>query len=177
MSGPESEAQQPAADGIRLILVMGVAGSGKTTVGSRLAAALGWTFYEGDAFHPPENIRKMAAGVPLDDADRAPWLDRLRALLADCLARNQRAVLACSALKESYRQRLSQGLPGLRFVYLTGDPDLIASRLAHRQGHYMKPGMLASQLAALEEPQDALRLDIQADPDTLVRTIRERLGL
>ncbi len=140
----------------RFYLVMGVSGCGKTTVGQALAQALGWDFYDGDDFHPPENIARMAAGIPLDDQDRAPWLARLRQLIAACLAENRPGVLACSALKERYRQTLVAGAAGVQIVYLKGSYALFWSRMAARQGHYMQPEMLKSQFAALEEPADAL---------------------
>lgn len=175
-TGSPEIGQGDAAE-VRIVVVMGVAGAGKTTVGSRLAAELGWSFQEGDAFHPEENVRKMRAGGPLDDADRHPWLDRLRALIEGFLARGERAVLACSALRASYRRHLAQGLPGVRFVYLAGDPELLAARLARREGHFMKAGMLASQLATLEEPRGALRVDAGDLPEAIVRRIREGLGV
>jgi gluconokinase len=161
---------------IRVVVVMGVSGAGKTTVGSLLAKELGWSFHEGDALHPPGNVRKMSAGIPLTDDDRGPWLDRLRALIEGCLERGEPAVIACSALKHAYRRRLAGGLRGVRFVHLAGDPGLIAERLARRRGHFMRPEMLASQLAALEEPADALRVDVAAPPKAIVRTIRAELG-
>ena len=133
-------------------VVMGVSGSGKTTVGQALARALDCPFYDADDFHPPENVAKMAGGVPLTDADRAPWLARLHKLLADHVQRKQTAVLACSALKEAYRERLRRGLSGVRFIYLQGDFDLIRERMQARENHYMKAEMLQSQFDALEPP-------------------------
>lgn len=156
---------------------MGVAGAGKTTVGVRLAADLGWSFHEGDDFHPEANVRKMAAGVPLTDEDRLPWLRGLRSLIERCLARGEDAVIACSALKESYRRLLAGGLDGVRFVHLTGDPRLIAERLEQRSGHFMKPGMLAGQLAALEPPRDAVVIDVTGTPGEIAAAVRSRLGL
>ena len=141
---------------IRAVVVMGVAGSGKTLVGRALADRLGWTFVDGDDHHPEANRAKMAAGVPLTDADRWPWLDRLRALLDDARARGAGVVLACSALKASYRERLGAGDPRLAFVFRDGDPAVIAARLAARRGHYMPPSLLDSQIATLERPADAL---------------------
>ena len=154
---------------------MGVAGAGKTTIGRRLAADLGRSFYEGDEFHPDDNVRKMAAGVPLTDEDRTPWLRSLRALVERCLAAGEDAVIACSALKESYRRLLAGGLDGVRFVHLTGDPRLIAERLERRAGHFMKPGMLASQLAALEPPEDALVVEVAGTVEEIAAGIRRRL--
>lgn len=155
---------------------MGVAGSGKTTVGRRLAEELGWEFYDADDFHPPSNVEKMARGVPLDDADRGPWLESLRGLVRAALEGGAGAVLACSALKERYRERLL--VDGrVRLVYLKGDRGLIGRRLAARRGHFMKPELLDSQLAALEEPPPETHIDISPDPAAVVRAIRARLGL
>jgi gluconokinase len=141
------------------VIVMGVAGSGKTTVGERLAKQLGWHFYDADAFHPAENVAKMANGTPLTDADRAPWLAALLALISSSLKEGRPAVLACSALKESYRQQLLAGNEGVLVVYLKGSYELIWSRISQRGDHYMKPAMLKSQFETLEEPTDALTLD------------------
>ncbi len=158
------------------VVLMGVTGAGKTTVGRRLAAALGWKFYDADDFHARASVEKMARGVALDDADRGPWIEALREVVREGLARGESAVLACSALKESYRARLL--LDGrVRLVYLKGDAGLIRSRLRARRGHFMSPAMLDGQLAALEEPRDALRVDVSAPPDELVKTIREGLGI
>lgn len=156
---------------------MGVAGAGKTTIGRRLAADLGWSFYEGDDFHPDSSVWKMSSGVPLTDEDRLPWLRSLRAVVERCLATGEDAVIACSALKESYRRLLAGGLDGVRFVHLTGDPRLIAERLEQRAGHFMKPGMLASQLAALEPPENAVVIDVAGTPEEIAAEIRRRLGL
>ena len=133
---------------------MGVAGSGKSTVGEALAAAVGWRFVDADDHHAAASIAKMARGEPLDDGDRWPWLDRLRAIIDGALAGGGALVLACSALKASYRARLAGGDAGgrVRFVYLAGTPELLRARLAQRPGHFMKPGMLDSQLATLEVP-------------------------
>lgn len=160
-----------------VIVVMGVSGSGKTTVGRLLAADLGWTFHEGDEAHPPDNVRKMAAGIPLTDADRLPWLQELRRLIESCLAAGEDAVLACSALKESYREILAGGLDEVCFVHLTGDPALIADRLEHRQGHFMKAGMLASQLAVIEPPEVGISVEVDAAPEEIVAEIRRRLEI
>ena len=155
-----------------VILIMGVAGSGKTTIGQKLAAALGWQFADADNFHSPANIAKMSAGQPLDDADRAPWLAALRAFIDERLARGENAVLACSALKASYRDVLIADPARVRLVHLQGSPDLLQRRLRGRHGHYMAPAMLDSQLATLEPPPHALTLDIAHSPDELVSEIR-----
>lgn len=160
-----------------IIVVMGVAGSGKTTVGGRLARDLGWAFYDGDDFHPPANVEKMRSGVPLSDADRLPWLAELRALIDRCLATGEDAVIACSALKDSYRRLLGAGRPEVALVYLRGGAGLIERRLAARQGHFMPPNLLESQLAVLEEPAEALALDAALDPAALVEAVRAYLGL
>ena len=158
-----------------VIVLMGVSGSGKTTVGQRLADALGAGFAEGDAYHPPANVEKMRSGIPLDDADRWPWLERLRAEIDDWLERGQNMVLACSALKQRYREILGGERQGVRFVYLCGAERLIQARLAGRRGHYMPASLLASQLAALEEPADAITVDVDRPPDEIVASILTEL--
>ena len=157
-------------------MVMGVAGSGKTTVGELLARQLGWSFYDADAFHPPENIEKMANGIPLNDLDRAPWLNALHSLISTSLRENRPAVLACSALKESYRQRLLEENDGVQVVYLKGSYDLLWSRLSHRKDHYMKPQMLQSQFESLEEPTNALTCDVSLAAAEIVQAILKRLA-
>jgi gluconokinase len=161
---------------VKAIVVMGVSGSGKTTVGSLLATSLGRTFLDADRFHPPANIAKMAAGEPLTDDDRAPWLDRLNQLLREHAQRGEPAVLACSALKESYRERLARGVGALGFVYLKGDLPMIRARMLSRRDHYMKADLLESQFAALEEPAGAIALDIGAAPEVIVEQIRAALA-
>ena len=160
-----------------IVLVMGVAGSGKTTIGLLLAETLGWPYEEGDDLHPPANREKMAAGIPLADEDRLPWLQEIRARIEHHLAAGEDAVISCSALKASYREVLAGGLDGVRFVHLTGSPELIRERLAHRTGHYMKAGMLDSQLAALEPPAGAVEVDVASPPEEIVAEIRRRLGV
>ncbi len=169
-----------------VVIVMGPAGSGKTTVGRALAAALGWPYHEGDAYHPPENVARMRAGVPLDDASRAPWLAALAAVVAGHLARGEGAVLACSALRQAYRRALvPAGAPpgAVRFVYLHADDGLLARRLAERPGHFFAPALLASQLAVLEppapegEPAPVLTLDAACPPARLVVAARAALGV
>ncbi len=160
-----------------VILIMGVAGSGKTTIGRALAASLGWSFRDADDFHPAANVAKMSAGQPLTDADRAPWLAAIRAHLDDKLARGENAVVTCSALRESYRAQLLADPARVKLVHLTGDPALLAARIADRTDHFMKPQMLASQLAALEPPRDALAVDIAPPPEKIVAEIRRALSL
>lgn len=144
----------------RFIIVMGVSGSGKTSVGRTLAQQLGWDFYDADDFHPPENVAKMASGIPLDDSDRAPWLAALHDLISSTLKADRRGILACSALKERYRQQLLDGNPDVQIVYLKGTYDLIWPRMSVRKDHFMKPQMLQSQLETLEEPTNAWTVDI-----------------
>lgn len=159
-----------------VIVLMGVAGAGKTTVGSLLARELRWQFADADEFHSPENIAKMGAGIPLTDADRATWLETLRDLVAGWIAKQENAVLACSALKQSYRAIL-QVDEQVRFVYLKGDRNLFAQRLLQRHDHYMKPQMLESQLLTLEPPMNAIIVDANATPENIVREIRRQLEL
>jgi len=159
-----------------VVVVMGVAGSGKTTVGRLLARELGWRFYDADDFHPRANVEKMARGVPLEDSDRIPWLESLRDLIGGCLERGESAVVTCSALKASYRDYLLVG-EGVRLAYLKGDHELLLERLNRRRGHFMRPEMLDSQLAALEEPEPETHFDISARPEEVVREIRKRLGV
>ena len=155
----------------QFIIVMGVSGSGKSTVGKALAPKLGWDFYDADDFHPPENVLKMASGIPLDDRDRVPWLASLRDLISSSLKANRPGVLACSALKERYRQQLMDGNDDVQLVYLKGSYDLIWSRMETRTNHYMKPHMLRSQFEALEEPSDALVVDISMSMEDIVQEI------
>lgn len=154
-------------------LIMGVSGSGKTKIGKALAERLGWDFLDADDFHPAANIAKMAAGIPLDDTDRAPWLAVLHDKLLSTLQAGRHPVLACSALKEIYRKQLLDGNDGVALVYLKGSYELIYKRLCERAGHYMKPEMLQSQFADLEEPTSALVAEIQHPPEQIVREIME----
>lgn len=155
----------------RAIVVMGVSGCGKTSVGQALAQALGWRFVDADDHHPPENVRKMATGQALDDTDRAPWLERLNALLRHAQARGERVVLACSALRERYREVLRDRIDGVAFVHLSGSPELIRERLQARRHAYMPPTLLTSQFAALEAPQDALVVDVAAPIEAIVPAV------
>ncbi|PTY05282.1 gluconate kinase [Opitutaceae bacterium EW11] len=153
---------------------MGVAGCGKTTVGQKLAEELGWRFDDADQFHPEANIAKMTAGVPLDDTDRQPWLRAIRTHIETMLRRDTSIVVTCSALKQRYRDEIL-GSPSAKLVYLRGTPELLQKRIEARKEHFMKPTMLASQLAALEEPKDAITLDIAAGPAELVAKIRRAI--
>ena len=159
-----------------ILVVMGVVGAGKTTVGRLLAGELGWQFADGDDFHPQANIDKIRQGIPLNDDDRRPWLDRLRKLLVDCIAHRGDLVLACSALKREYRQTLAVG-PEVRFVYLKGNAALIAERLRSRHGHFANEQILASQIADLEEPEGVITVEIALSPVEIVNEIRRKLGL
>lgn len=154
---------------------MGVTGCGKTTVGAMVASACGWELYDADDFHPAENVAKMRSGIALDDSDRWPWLDRLYRFIINNDRQGRSLVLACSALKQAYRDRLARGCGSVRFVFLDGEKELIRGRLLARQGHYMDPNLLDSQFAILERPADALVFDISASPETLAREIRKQL--
>jgi gluconokinase len=160
-----------------VIIVMGVTGSGKTTVGQRLAQSLGWRFHDADDFHPAANKAKMHAGIPLVVEDRWPWLRALRAVIEQALADHVGAVVTCSALKRVYRDVLAGGLSDVRYVHLTGDPAVIAAHLAGRSGHFMNPALLDSQIATLEAPADALDVDVALTPDQQVAVIRQALAL
>lgn len=159
-----------------IILLMGVSGSGKTTTGEALAAALGWRFYDGDDFHPESNVRKMAAGQPLTDDDRWPWIDRIAEEMRKVLARGDSGVFACSALKDVHRRRMLDA-GDVRLVYLKGDAATIGPRLAARAHRFMPSTLLPSQFAALQEPTDALIVDIREDISVQIRQIREALHL
>ncbi len=159
-----------------IVIVMGVVGAGKTTVGNMLAAELGWQFADADDFHPRANVDKIREGIALTDADRAPWLDLLHKAIAGWSAAKTNVVLACSALKRIYREKLKVG-PEVRFVYLKGSAALIAERLHERHGHFAGQSILASQVADLEEPQSAIVADIRQTPSQIVDSIRNQLGL
>ncbi len=158
-----------------IILLMGVSGSGKTTTGQALAAAFQWPFFDADDFHPEANVAKMAAGTPLTDEDRWPWLDRIAAEMRKVLARGESAVFACSALRAAYRKRLLAA-GDVRLVHLKGDMTTIAARLAQRAHRYMPASLLPSQFAALEEPRDALVVDVREPVAAQVEHIRKALG-
>lgn len=155
----------------RFFIIMGVSGSGKTEVGKSLAKYLGWDFYDADDFHPPENVTKMANGIPLTDSDRAPWLASLHDLISSSLTTDKPGVLACSALKDRYRQQLMEGNDGVQLVYLKGSYDLIWSRMIVRSDHFMKPHMLQSQFDALEEPTNALTVEISVPINEITQEI------
>jgi gluconokinase len=155
---------------------MGVEGSGKTTIGKLLAAQLGWEFADADSFHPPANIEKMSHGIPLTDSDRIPWLNSIREAMLQWPAQGRNVVLGCSALKQSYRERLMIS-PDVELVYLKGSYELLRERLHARKGHYAGEQLLASQFATLEEPMDAIAVDVAPPPTDIVSEIRQRLGL
>ena len=162
-----------------IVIVFGVSGAGKTTIGRLLSEQLGWRFYEADDFHPCANIEKMRSGHPLTDEDRWPWLERLREQITRSLAAKENAVLACSALKRAYRERLHVN-NDVRFVYLRGDSALIEKQLRDRRGHFMNPALLRSQFADLEEPasdEEVLTVELGQTPKELVEKIKAKLNL
>ena len=158
-----------------ILVLMGVSGTGKTTVGKILASRLGWTFVEGDDFHSAANKAKMHAGIPLTDADRWPWLEALRHRIDEARARRENLVLACSALKHSYQHYLRDDLNNVHYVYLEASESVIRERLAHRAGHFMNPDLLHSQFETLEPPEHALRVDVKPPPDVVADEILARL--
>jgi gluconokinase len=160
-----------------IILIIGVSGSGKTTTGKLLADSLHWEFRDADAFHSPANIEKMRRGIPLSDADRKPWLEDLQTAIALWLRENKNVVLACSALKASYRQFLLLDSERIKLVYLKGSFELIQKRLQERHNHFMSEKLLNSQFEALEEPSDAISVDVSESPEEIVRRIRVLLGI
>jgi gluconokinase len=166
-----------------VVIVMGVSGAGKSTIGRRLGDALGWEFVEGDAFHPSGNIRKLSHAVPLTDEDRDPWLQTLRRLIDDWLRNDKNVVLACSALKARHREHLLADPNRMRIVYLKGPPSLLRGRLLRRRKHFMAPELLQSQLDTLEEPAPGMFppagtiVDIGDAPEVMIGKIREALRL
>jgi gluconokinase len=168
-----------AAEATLIIVLMGVTGTGKTTVGHALAQATGWTFADADDFHPERNRAKMASGIPLDDDDRAPWLEALHSQILQWIQSGQSAILACSALKQSYRDVLSRSLAqsDVRFVWLDGPEALIHQRMEARPGHYMPPSLLPSQIATLEPPVDAIRISIRESVPEIVQEILDALKI
>ena len=160
-----------------VIILMGVTGSGKTTVGEELAKGLGWSYYDADDFHPDSNVQKMANGTPLTDEDRWPWLHILAAEIGAWVEADGGAILGCSALKQRYRDILVGGREDVSIVHLHGQKALIAQRLETRVDHYMPASLLDSQFEALEEPRDALSVDISPAPPVIAIAIRKALGL
>ena len=160
-----------------IIIVMGVSGSGKSTIGNRLANALQWTFVDADTFHPPSNIEKMSLGIPLTDADRTPWLHTLRDLIDHWLKDSRNVVLACSALKHAYRDKLLMDKKRMRVVYLKGTFELFRERVIRRRHHYMPDELLESQFNILEEPVDAVTVEANNPPDIIVQKILAGLHL
>jgi gluconokinase len=159
-----------------IVIIMGTTGAGKTTIGTMLATQLHWQFADADTFHPPANIEKMSHGIPLTDADRAPWLEAMRKAILEWIAAGKNVVLACSALKRAYRDELRPS-PEVKIVYLKGDYALFAERIRHRHGHFAGEQILAGQFADLEEPDDAITVDAAKSPDEIVVEMRRRLGL
>jgi gluconokinase len=163
-----------------VLVLMGVSGCGKTTVAEILTERLGWAYEEGDTLHPQANVEKMAAGHPLDDADRVPWLEKVADWIEGRLGADENGVITCSALKRAYREVLNRRGHGVEFVHLAGTKALIAERLASRKGHFMPPGLLDSQFEALEEPdadEPAVRVDITPAPHVIAQNIIDKLGL
>lgn len=157
-----------------IIVVMGISGCGKTTVGRLLAERLDWPFVEGDDYHPPENVAKMASGHPLTDEDRWPWLHRLAEAMGQWAGQGQNTVVSCSALRRGYRALLRTGAPDVRFVYLEGALDLVRGRMAHREGHFMPLALIDSQAATLEDPTGepgVITVNVGGAPESIVDRI------
>lgn len=157
-------------------IIMGVSGTGKSTIGRLLSDRTGWAFYDADDFHPQANIDKMNIGIPLNDSDRLPWLAELKQLIRNTLNSQHNAILACSALKSKYRQILSHNHSEVVFIYLRGDYDCIQTRIHQRTGHFMNPDLLQSQFDTLEEPQDAVIIDVSFSPEIIVEQILEQIS-
>lgn len=158
-----------------IVVLMGVSGVGKSTIGNQLAHELGWQFADADSFHPAKNVEKMRRGIPLDDSDRLPWLNELRCAITDWLKQGSNVVLACSALKSSYRDFLSDDGNTVRFVYLRASFAVVEARMNKRRNHFMSNELLASQFEALEEPQDALQVNAEMSPQAIVEEIMRQL--
>ena len=154
-----------------IVIIIGVTGSGKSTVGRALAARLGWRFHDADDLHSPENVERMRRNIPLTDEQRQPWLLRVRAVVDEAVRDGSGEVIACSALKARYREVIAGGVSAVRLVHLTAAPELLRQRLEHRPGHFAGPGLLDSQLQALEPPREALTIDVQLPVDTIVEII------
>jgi carbohydrate kinase (thermoresistant glucokinase family) len=155
---------------------MGVSGTGKSTLGRALSESLAWRFVEGDDFHPRKNVEKMSRGEPLNNDDRIPWLDQLNREIENDHRQGVRSVVACSALKKCYRDRLIHGLDGVQFVFLCGTRDVILNRLRNRRGHFMPPDLLDSQIAALEPPEDAIFVPVELSTEEQVETVVKQLS-
>lgn len=175
-----SGAKGGEANGAMALIVMGPSSIGKTTTAQHLADLLGWPYAEGDTFHPAANIAKMSKGIPLDDADRAPWLEKIRAYIDDEAAEGRNVIITCSALKRTYRDTLRQAQADVRFVELIADRSLVAERMAHRTGHFMPPSLLNSQFDTLEDLGDGengVKITVDVPPDAVARRALEGLGI
>jgi gluconokinase len=153
-----------------IFIVMGVSGSGKTTVGKTVSSQFGWKFYEGDEYHPAKNMEKMKNGIPLNDKDRLPWLLCLKKIIEEALENKENIIISCSALKEAYRKILKIN-NDVKFIYLKGSYDLVKKRMEERGSHFFKPAMLKSQLDDLEEPKDVIEIDISGSKDSVVKDV------
>ncbi len=160
-----------------ILILMGVAGSGKTTIGSLLSEAVGWKFFDGDDFHPNANIERMRRGTALTDTDREAWLDRLHELVRGFYETGESAILAFSALRKVYRERVIDGVDGVQFVFLNGDPSLLKQRIKDRKGHYFGADLLESQFETLEEPEGIPTVDVVGKPEEVVSRVRKVLGV